>query len=154
MSLIEILVQGDWHFLQLVLSMMSYEYKRALMDRVNLNTLRDHIRTINSIFYTRVYNKFTYNSRRIKNNLPQFTSYCFISINGETLPAQFINFLRCYYHQPYPLVEIMPAQHIRHTHILFTYCGNTVLYIPSRRTYEYRGMEFEYIGSLLKCPPL
>jgi len=147
--LVEVLVKEDWHFLQLVLSIISYKFKRELLNYVDLNKLKQHVRSLNSIFYIRIYNKHTYNSRRIKNNLPPITSYYFIVVGDDYLPQQFINFLKCYYRQPYPPIKLMPAEHIKRTNVLFEYYGNTVVYIPERRSYEYRGVEFKYIGNLL-----
>ena len=148
--LVQYLVRGEWHFLEIILAMLNYDYKRTLMDYTNLYALKDHIKIWHKIFFIKSYNCYTYNSRLIKNKLPDISLYSIVMLNKKNLPQQYINFVRCYYYQPYPPVVLTHPFQLT-TGILFTYKNNPVTYNDK---YIYRESEYEYISEIFKCDPL
>ena len=148
-KLVQYLVKGEWHFLQMILSIISYKYKRELMDITSLEKLRGSFYILYNRFYIRTYNPYTYNSRKIKTKLPNINSYLCMMLYNERLPNQYLNFIKCYYNQPYPPIVLSSVNKIRISNVLFTYNGDDVVYDYESRSYVYRDKEYKFLSEII-----
>jgi len=148
-TFVAFIVDKEMYFIQAYLAMFSYIHKREIVEHTNLAQLKAHTNTLDKIFYKKSYNKYTYGSRKIKKSLPDINMYLNIRVNCDQLPAQFRNFLRCYYYQPYPRIHLASPKEICSTHKLFNFDEVPVYYDADERVYTYRGKKYTYIGEII-----